>query len=77
MDDLFSLFYTEHFLSEYLICTSKNAYADSMKLINGWMDYQLLEKDSDGSVSLSSFDLLQVLGPRSAGAAWVRFHEHS
>lgn len=26
------------------------------------MDYQLLEKDSDGSVSLSSLDLLQVLG---------------
>lgn len=64
---------------EYLINTSGNLCADTMKIIKmHWMDdYQLLEKDSDGSASLSSFDLLQVLGPRSAGADWVRFHEHN
>lgn len=43
----------------------------------GWMIYRLLEKGSDGSASLHSFDMLQVLGPRSAGAGWVRFHEHN
>lgn len=53
------------------ICWFHQEHQDAM------MDYQLLEKDSDGSVSLSSFDLLQVLGPRSAGAGWVRFHEHN
>lgn len=43
----------------------------------GWMIYQFLGKDSDGSASLHSSDMLQAWGTRSAGAGWGRFHEHN
>lgn len=43
----------------------------------GRMISWLLDEGSDGSVSLRSFIMLHVLGPRSAGAGWGRSHEHN
>lgn len=77
---IFSLFlHRMLFLYEYLRNANRNPYAITQRpsRCTGWMVYWLLEKDSDGSARLHSFDMLQVLGPRSAGAGWVRFHEHN